>query len=209
MRCNMGVRQHLQVSAEAFFAEIMTSICADIQKATKKKVRMAILEKGYSYTKRLPKRSTKNAKVIVKVLDCIPNRHYCASFTSQMDITIVSYDIEVMDAGTIAVTYEENMQNNGGTDSPQPADGTQNADNPQPSFPITSPIGPFRFTSYMASPSISAQTNQSPLPFSSSIVFARLVTLATGSQFHFFLIFFKAPPPFLKVFSMIYIINSL
>lgn len=28
----MKVRQHLQVSAEAFFAEIMTSICADIQK---------------------------------------------------------------------------------------------------------------------------------------------------------------------------------
>ena len=69
---------------------------------------MAILEKGYSYTKRLPKRSTKNAEVIVKILDCIPNRRYCASFTSQMDITIVSYDIEVMDAGTIAVTYEEN-----------------------------------------------------------------------------------------------------
>lgn len=71
---------------------------------------MAILEKGYSYTKRLPKRSTKNAEVIVKILDCIPNRRYCASFTSQMDITIVSYDIEVMDAGTIAVTYEENYQ---------------------------------------------------------------------------------------------------
>ena len=34
----MKVRQHLQVSAEAFFAEIMTSICADIQKETKKKV---------------------------------------------------------------------------------------------------------------------------------------------------------------------------
>ena len=83
----MKVRQHLQVSAEAFFAEIMTSICADIQKETKKKVRMAILEKGYSYTKRLPKRSTKNAEVIVKILDCIPNRRYCASFTSPVSYT--------------------------------------------------------------------------------------------------------------------------
>jgi Domain of unknown function (DUF3284). len=33
----MKVRQHLQVSAEAFFAEIMTSICADIQKRNKEK----------------------------------------------------------------------------------------------------------------------------------------------------------------------------
>ena len=51
---------------------------------------------------------------------------------------------------------------------------------PSPSFPMTSPIGPFMSSSYMEVPPISAQTNHSPCFFSSSMVLARLVTFATG-----------------------------
>ena len=51
---------------------------------------------------------------------------------------------------------------------------------PSPSLPITRPIGPVRFKSYMVVPPISAHTNHMPFSLSSFIVFEILVTLATG-----------------------------
>ena len=54
---------------------------------------------------------------------------------------------------------------------------------PSPSFPITMPIGPVSFRSYIHVPPISAQTNQSPFFFRSSMAAVRFVTLATGVWF--------------------------
>ena len=51
---------------------------------------------------------------------------------------------------------------------------------PSPSLPMTRPMGPLRFRSYMVVPPISAHTNHSPSFFSSSMVLAGFVTFATG-----------------------------
>ena len=51
---------------------------------------------------------------------------------------------------------------------------------PAPSFPMTIPIGPVSFRSYIGVPSISAHTNHIPFSLSFSIVCPRFVTFATG-----------------------------
>lgn len=103
----MVVEHELNVSAEAFFCEITKSIIGDVKRQTGKNIRVSQLKPKMNYKKKIPGRSSSNAEVVVKILECELNRVYSSSFTSKIDETIVKYEIEQIDDNKIKVTYTE------------------------------------------------------------------------------------------------------
>lgn len=101
------VSELLNVSSKAFFDEIIRSILGDIQRHTNRKMHASQLKARLTYKKKIPGRSSKNEEVVIKILECVPLKIYSASFTSEMDITTIAYEIEEKEENKICVTYTE------------------------------------------------------------------------------------------------------
>lgn len=104
------VSELLNVSSKTFFDEIVRSILEDIQRQTNRKMHASQLKSGLTYKKKISGRSSKNAEVIIKILECVPSKIYSASFTSEIDITTVTYEIEEKEENKICVTYTETFK---------------------------------------------------------------------------------------------------
>lgn len=73
------VSELLNVSSKTFFDEIVRSILGDIQRQTNRKMHASQLKSGLTYKKKISGRSSKNAEVIIKILECVPSKIYSAS----------------------------------------------------------------------------------------------------------------------------------
>lgn len=103
----MQVNVILKVSATDFFNEITRSILSDIQRQTNKTMHASQIKSGLKYKKKINGRSSANAEVAIKVLQCIPNKIYESSFTSAIDVTTTKYEIEELVNNEIKVIYSE------------------------------------------------------------------------------------------------------
>lgn len=106
----MQVNEVLKVSSTDFFNEIVRSILSDIQRQTSKTMHASQIKPGLKYKKKIEGRSSTNAEVTIKVLQCIPNKVYESSFTSSIDVTTTKYEIEELSDDEIKVSYSETYQ---------------------------------------------------------------------------------------------------
>ena len=104
------VKETLNVSAEAFFYQLLKSAAFDIRMATGKEVREKQLHKGYTYTKKLKSKMGRTGEVRVKITELKAPVIYTAEFTSASGKNIISYVIEPLEAEKITVTYTEDYQ---------------------------------------------------------------------------------------------------
>ena len=103
----MEVTIDLNVSQEAFFDFLVTSIIQDIEQNTSTKILKADIKPGYSYAKKLKTKVGKMGSANVNIVAFEPNAHYAASFESNQGTNFISYQVKKLEADKINVTYIE------------------------------------------------------------------------------------------------------
>lgn len=103
------VKETLEVSAEAFFGQILTSAAYDIQSAIGKELTKQQLHKGYQYIKRMKSKTGSKGDVNVEITALDAPRLYAAEFTCATGKNMISYSIESLEKEKITVTYTEDF----------------------------------------------------------------------------------------------------
>lgn len=109
----MKVSERLQVSADAFFSSVVTSVLYDIEQATGEKLTAGDLKEGYTYHKSLQAKVGGARKVTTTITAFDAPRLYEASFTSGQGVNTVRYEIAPVEGeNAIDVSYEEGFTGN-------------------------------------------------------------------------------------------------
>lgn len=104
----MRVQLQLDVSAEAFFNLLTTSVCNDIKQSTQKNISASHLH-GFQYEKRIRTKLGVDSKVQVKIQECkIPTIYQAEVMTKQGSNTF-HYELSPLTDSSCRVSYEESF----------------------------------------------------------------------------------------------------
>lgn len=103
----MEVLLNLAVTSKEFFEFIIDSVVNDVNDKTNKNVSRKDIVRGFHYTKQIPNKVGKEAKVKVLVRELNLNKKYTAVIISGQGENVISYEVEELTDGSIDVKYSE------------------------------------------------------------------------------------------------------
>lgn len=103
----MEVLLNLAVTSKEFFEFIIDSVVNDVNEKTNKNVSRKDIVRGFHYTKQIPNKVGKEAKVKVLVRELNLNEKYTAVIISGQGENVISYEVEELTDGSIDVKYSE------------------------------------------------------------------------------------------------------
>lgn len=101
------IKQQLNVSKEAFYKQLLISIHADYQEATKEKVSLNKIKKGLSYQKNMSTRANTSGAVTMHIEELEENKLYRMAIESRQGTNYAQYEICEIEPNKIEVRYEE------------------------------------------------------------------------------------------------------
>lgn len=111
-RYKMKVEKELHVTGKEFFDEIAIAVMADYKRNTNKTIHVSQIKPGLKYKKKMKGRGLRQNDVAIKVIDFIPNQLYSVCFTSDVDTTLVSYELLQEKGDSIVIEYSERYEMN-------------------------------------------------------------------------------------------------
>lgn len=105
----MEINAILDVSQEAFFDFLYSSIIQDVKESTGQTISKKDVKSGYSYDKKLKTKVGKMGGAKVTIVAFKPYKKYRAEFTSNQGKNIISYQVERLEDNKIEVVYGEDF----------------------------------------------------------------------------------------------------
>lgn len=103
----MEILLNLAVTSKEFFEFIIDSVVNDVNEKTNKNVSRKDIVRGFHYTKQIPNKVGKEAKVKVLVRELNLNEKYTAVIISGQGENVISYEVKELFDGSIDVKYSE------------------------------------------------------------------------------------------------------
>lgn len=103
----MEILLNLAVTSKEFFEFIIDSVVNDVNEKTNKNVSRKDIVRGFHYTKQIPNKVGKEAKVKVLVRELNLNERYTAVIISGQGENVISYEVKELFDGSIDVKYSE------------------------------------------------------------------------------------------------------